>query len=382
VLFCFSALSLPINRVIMDAIKPKLDWAWNIDLFFGRTRMQEEIPPTPEALEEALELSSDILKDIELSRVPLPSAALKASRLARLLNHVEAQSVFHYEASGYPSTPTGVTPKVWSLLQMANRTYEENVPNSQGKTRTVAFLESIEHLEHELEACKLGLDAARDRDVSVSSANPEQFVMAPMGNWYERQGLHSRLLTASQRLASRRSLIYQYAARRHYELKFSGVAQNVFAAVRESVDRKIGAVIPDAIQRFASVYENLRSTNPEDWSNAVHSCRRILQSFADAVFPPSSEDRVTDSGKRIKLGQDNYINRLVCFAEDKSGSERFSEMVGSHLGFLGDRLDAVFAATQKGSHATVGRDEANRYVVYTYMLIGDILSLCELVNDI
>ncbi len=143
--------------------------------------MHDEIPPTPEALEEALELSSDILKDVELNRVPLRSAALKASRLARLLNHVEAQNMFHYEASGYPSTPTGVRPEVWSLLQMASRTSEENVPNSQGKTRTVAFLESIEHLEHELEACKLGLDAARDRDVSVSSANPEQFVTPRWG---------------------------------------------------------------------------------------------------------------------------------------------------------------------------------------------------------
>jgi hypothetical protein len=77
----------------------------------------------------------------------------------------------------------------------------------------------------------------------------------------------------------------------------------------------------------------------------------------------------------IKLGQDNYINRLVCYAEDNSTSERFSDLVGSHLGFLGDRLDAVFRASQKGSHGAVGRDEANRFVVYTYMIVGDILSL-------
>jgi hypothetical protein len=35
----------------------------------------------------------------------------------------------------------------------------------------------------------------------------------------------------------------------------------------------------------------------------------------------------------------------------------------------------VFRAAQKGSHAVVGREEANRYVVYTYMLVGDLLSL-------
>jgi len=78
------------------------------------------------------------------------------------------------------------------------------------------------------------------------------------------------------------------------------------------------------------------------------------------------------------LGPDNYINRLICFAEDKSDSNRFQDIVGSHLGFLGDRLDAVAEATQKGSHAEVSREEADRYVIYTYLIVGDILSLLPL----
>jgi hypothetical protein len=48
--------------------------------------MSDQIPPTPKALQEALELSADLMADIELSRVVPMVAALKASRLARLLN--------------------------------------------------------------------------------------------------------------------------------------------------------------------------------------------------------------------------------------------------------------------------------------------------------
>ena len=336
--------------------------------------MPDEIPPTPEALAEAGALSGEILKDIELSRVSLATAALKAGRLARLLNDFDAQQVFQYEASGYPTTPDGVRPAIWHLLEAAGRTFQERDPKAKD-ARTRAFLESIEQLEHQIEAGKVGLPAAQDRDVSVSSANPSQFVMAPMGNVMERQNLHRQIAKASQRLASRRALIYDYSSRKHYELKFSGVAQNVFSALRESVDRTVGVVVPDAVQKFASVHDNLQSSNPEDWSNAVHSCRRILQALADAVFPPQAEERVGPDGKPIKLGAENYINRIVCYAEDNSGSDRFSDLVGSHLHFLGDRLDATFKAAQKGSHATVSRDEANRYVVYTYMLVGDILGL-------
>jgi hypothetical protein len=44
--------------------------------------------------------------------------------------------------------------------------------------------------------------------------------------------------------------------------------------------------------------------------------------------------------------------------------------------FLGERLDSIFQAAQKGSHAKIlVREEADRYVAYTYLVVGDILLL-------
>jgi len=339
--------------------------------------MNDEIAPTPQALEGALALSAEILKDIELSRVTLATIALKSSRLARLLNDFEIQNIFAYEAQGYPTNPEGVPPAIWSLLDRAGRTFQQKDPESK-ETKTVAYLESVELLEAQIASARISLEVCRDPDVSISSANPNQFVIAPIGNTLERNTLLQQISQASQRLSSRRGFIYNYVSARHYGLKFSGIAEDVFSTVRESVDKNIGRLVPSAVQKFAAVYENLRSTNPEDWSNAVHSCRRILQDLADAVFPPQTSDRVIQVNgreKAIKIGPDNYINRLICFAEDRSDSSRFKDLVGSHLRFLGDRLDAIFKAAQKGSHGSVSRSEARRYVVYTYMLVGDILSL-------
>jgi hypothetical protein len=338
--------------------------------------MTDHIPPTPKALKEALELSADLLADIELSRVVPMVAALKASRLARLLNDFDHQQLFQYEAGGYPSNADGIPPEAWRLAELAGRTYEEKDTKS-GEIKTLAYTESVDHLGERIQAEKLALSATADRDVSVASANPQQFVMTPHGNSMERRIILNEIAAATKRLASRRTYIYNYALRRHYELKFSGVAEDVFSHIRNAVDGRIGDLVPNALQQFAAVHDNLESENSEDWANAVHSCRRILQAVADAVFP-ASESRVKESTKgriEIKLGNENYVNRLICYAEDQSTSQRFSDLVGSHLGFLGDRLDAVFRASQKGSHAVVTRDEAHRFVVYTYMIVGDILSL-------
>jgi len=338
--------------------------------------MTDIIPPSHKALGEALELSGQILQNIELSEIPLTSIALKASRLARLLNDLDYQQIMTFEAGGYRSDPDGVPPAVWRLAILAGRGFQQLDPATQ-KAKEYVRIESIGQLEEELRSAEASIAAARDPDFSTASDNPFLGFQLAKGNQVERGAIRLRLQTVSDVLASRRAFVYQYALQKHYELKFSGIAGDVFTRIRERVDAKIGQTIPTAVQRLTAVYENLQSENPEDWSNAVHSCRRILEDLADAVFPPSDAPRLAKGGgKAINLGKANHINRLMCFIEDHSTSGRFVETVGSHLRFIGERLDSVFAAAQKGSHSTiVRRDEADRYVVYTYLIVGDILSL-------
>ncbi|MDO9041996.1 MAG: hypothetical protein Q7U64_06595 [Desulfocapsaceae bacterium] len=338
--------------------------------------MTELVPPSKQALREALALSEDILKNIELSEMPLANISLKTSRLARLLNDFDSQKIMEFEASGYPSTPTGVPPDIYRLAVIAGRESQQKNEKS-GEINNYIYTTSIEELEQEVKSTDAALAAARDPDVSVSSANPYQTVWNPVGNKFERDTIRSNAARAQRRLSSRRSFIYSYTLRRHHELRFSGIADDIFSRIREKVDSAIGDQVPDAVQKLAAVYENLQSENPEDWANAVHSCRRILQDLADALYPPREDINKDVNGNRrvIKLGPDNYINRLIAFLEERTDSKRFEEIVGSHLGFIGDRLDSVFQAAQKGSHSVVSKEEADRYVVYTYLVIGDILSM-------
>ena len=337
----------------------------------------DNIPPTRKALQEALSLSEEILKNLELSEIPLTNIALKTGRLARLLNDSENQKIMEYEVSGFPSTPTGLSPDIFQLAVAADREFQLKDDTTK-QIRSYVYIESIEELEYQTKIAEKALDAAKDRDVSVSSANPYQTVYTPVGNWYERQQIRDSASRAAKRLSSRRAMIYRYALKKHYELKFSGVADDIFSRVRIRVDSAIGDFVPDAINKLSATYDNLLSDNPENWSNAVHSCRRILQDLADAIFPPTEDRKVQMEGKEktIKLGKDNYINRIMAYVTDHSKSKRFSEIVGSHLNFLGDGLDSVFQTAQKGSHAViVSRKEADRYVVYTYLIVGDVLSL-------
>ena len=158
------------------------------------------------------------------------------------------------------------------------------------------------------------------------------------------------------------------------DLKFGDIVEDIFHSKRNYVDEKLLDISPQAIHKFISAYQNLQSENKEDWANAVHSCRRILKTVADKLYPPS-EKTIIKNNKKIKVGNEEYINRLMLYIEDKSSSNKFTSVVGSHLKYIGERLDSIYDASNKGSHDEVTLDEARRYIIYTYLLLGDILSL-------
>ena len=78
-------------------------------------------PQNREILAEAVELCSELFKNIELKELSLADCALKAARVARLLNDEDHQRIFQYEAGGYPSKPHGVPADIFELAVRALR---------------------------------------------------------------------------------------------------------------------------------------------------------------------------------------------------------------------------------------------------------------------
>jgi phosphoheptose isomerase len=102
--------------------------------------------PSQNALAEALRLADEILRNIELNEISLSSIALKCSRLARLLNDFEMQTIFSLEVSGYSLGDNGyMSSDDWQRGTRANRIMRTK--NAKGESSPTMSLESIETLE-------------------------------------------------------------------------------------------------------------------------------------------------------------------------------------------------------------------------------------------
>jgi len=317
------------------------------------------------------------IKNFELSELPIGNILLKCLRLCRLMNDADGILLFTYETAGYPSTPDGMPQDSWRISKLAGRRYEQK-ENVDGKyvTREYARTQLIVDLEEIICTQKMRLEVANDPDISISSSNPYQHVQVPKGNANERNVLTKSILECQHTLQKVKANLYNYILTLYNKLMYGNIVEDTFTKSRLLVNDKLSNICPKAIEKFVAVYDNMDSENPEDWANAVHSCRRILLDLADALYPPSDVPIMIDR-KPIKIGKEQYINRLIQFVASKKGSNTYSQIIGADLASVGERIDAIYNATNKGTHVDVSKDEASRYIIHTYLLISDIISLVD-----
>lgn len=273
--------------------------------------------------DEILSLSQEILVDITDGRVPLHNALLKASRLSLLVD------------------------------------LPANVPLFQG------WASNAEQSQFILDAYKENIAAAKDSDSFISSANPSQFVAHNYGNGIERDKIRREAENRSQVLAKYRAKTYDFVLSIYNKSAFGHVAQSIFEKKRARAEQTLQQVYPDTSKTLNSIEQNLRSANPEDWKNAVVSCRTLLMDIADIVAPATEPSE-----------KDKYINRLKSFVSPKIESQTKKKLVHTHLEELKKRIEYTSNITQAAAHQ--GRPlqkEAEDIVLYTYLIIAEIMEI-------
>lgn len=107
----------------------------------------------------------------------------------------------------------------------------------------------------------------------------------------------------------------------------------------------------------------------EQRAQVAISLRRLLQRFANAVFPPTDETR---EGR--KLGQAEYRNRLWAYVEDhSSGSRRAATLSG--LDDVGTRIERLDSLTNAGLHDEIEPMALQRLLIAIIGLLYDLLLL-------
>jgi len=300
---------------------------------------------------EALALAEEIVSDFELGRTEVEALLMKCLRLAQLSRDEGMRIWILAEMGGYgEKADKGAV----ELLQRAGRLEERE---DEGKTTLVYEPSSLPSLVRSL-----------DVDTAKLSAGEKPEDIFGFGAVFGSP-LASRVRRESDLVSRIRARIYDHVLRLSHGLKYSGYVASAFQRTRTAVDAKLKDVAPDALRQFAAAFDSGLSDNKEHWAQALASCRRILLSTANALFPARESEYTCRSGKRLKVGEADYLNRLHAFLDQYSPSE-------TSRALLSAKVEALYRKSCKGVHDVVDEFELQLALTSTYFLVGELLALC------
>ncbi|MBN1594273.1 MAG: hypothetical protein JW941_13600 [Candidatus Coatesbacteria bacterium] len=326
------------------------------------------------AIEKVAKLVSEALDDLDSSDKKLSAVIRKAIRIARLRNDFENLWWLEYEMCSMDDDGARMRAGQEIKSHLTKKDYDilkERYAHAYQNERKLGMsLDQRGQIKSKTTLCIFPVEEIEDR-------------VALMEKEAERTSNHLRYSLGAiiqDRLAvitRIRQRVHAFLSETERQLAFGQLNSDIFEQNRLYVDSRLQKIAPDILEKFASAYKRLGEGDSEARSQALTSCRRILKSLADHLYPATHQPVKCADGKERKLTDDKFINRLLQFIAEKVKGRTSGDLLLADLEDLGGRLEKVHDLSCKGVHAEISSLETNQCVIKTYLLLGDILRLAE-----
>jgi hypothetical protein len=285
-----------------------------------------------------------------MSETSASKRVMKATRLARLMRDDAAQEWLGFEINGVPSSDKG--------MQWMTRTRRwTNKEEKEGYWAPAASLEAIRDASQ-------GALNAFSGGVSLSG----DYVTIAMRERNGQINQHTNNVSKMEQVLSAiDARLYGYASDVYAELRFSEIQASLFEQSRVAVDGTLAAMAGDALKKIESVSERLHSDDAEGISQAMSTCRRLIDSVADHVFPARDEPYDLN-GQPLTVKQNAVLNRI-------NASLHTRGVRGGRTDRLRRSLSDIYGRVSTGVHSDVDSHEARYLFLATYVLLGEVLTL-------
>ena len=328
-------------------------------------------------LEEALDLSEEILNQLEDANIKTSVIALKCLRLARLMDDYESVDWLVCEMEGYKSSKDGIPHDLFELGAKHGREQK----NKEGKR--ILFTELSSELELLCESSQKSLGSYTTEGVSVAG----EYSHVAMNNLLRsvtsnNAGTINLIKDSQKKLSILRGEYYSYALNINIQLKFSDKVEDIFEDYRTIVDKYLADNLPTGIRKLSAIYSRLKEKDEESYSQASTSCRKLLREFADDMFlklyPDFSDKKITlKSGKELDITGDHYINRIYAIIDMISINKMKKDNVIQTASWIESINDRIC----NGLHNDVSLSEIKDTILHLYILIGDIIKGYESIRN-
>jgi hypothetical protein len=321
-------------------------------------------------IEDALPLAEETLEQLELGAGRLTPIVLRCLRLARLLDYPKAELWFRLELQGYGNG--GLSAEQEQCAMWSGR-----VARRETGRPPICWTLPIEEIESQLEIARKDLDALQLPSITVTETGKRDYTAWPTasesisGKVTAQRSQQTEIINRWNRIvAILRGAMQDWLSRAVIQLRYGVLVDTVFERARKRFDDLLGKHAHEVGRKLAAANQRAYSDDPEEWSQALSSCRRAIKALADAVYPATNEKVDGRS-----LTDADYKNRLMKFAADRLESSSQKRLLKTEIDYVVERVEALDKMASKGVHSDVDQRDLELTIVHTYLLAGELLEL-------
>lgn len=344
---------------------------------------------------ESLDISNEILNDIEHSKIAFEKILFKCKKLARLQNDFDALNWFSAELSGYGDNVEiqGVTRKDLERYAIQSGRYEViERPDTKQKERrylvaSISELETIIQTKlvefRNIQAPQNFVPAVRKYTFkSVFSDKPssgQQVVekYEDVLNIIDKKRRQiSKIIQTNRSILSRiKNNIYNYVLNVNLRLRFQNISESILEKLKLCVDKKLIEICPNNTKKLISSCSKLSQDDPQSCSLVLKSCKDIIREFAYFIMSPNGKNHEKDSSEQDEWYGD-YKEGLGIFVDIKI-NENVGKFTKSRLNDLLLRLDSFRELILSENSNVISFSEIKLCIVDTYLLIFRLIQLLD-----
>lgn len=189
--------------------------------------------------------------------------------------------------------------------------------------------------------------------------------------------LRLRITGVSSILERIRTRCLNYASTIEHQLSSQKEADSFLMRVQNEVNTYFLSRSEDTYQKLIKATDLLGGTNTEDNALLLTSIRRAIHSAADYFYPPVNSEVVCVDGKKRRMGNDQYLNRLHEFVLKSFDKSTSTELVKSELDHLMVFARKINEIASKGVHSEVSESEAKQGLLGLYLFLANLIEKLE-----
>lgn len=157
------------------------------------------------------------------------------------------------------------------------------------------------------------------------------------------------------------------------EVEYDNTLVSIFDTIQARVDTKLVSVSENTLKELHHSYEELKQGSTQNWSAVASSCRRVIKDVADALYPASNITYKCRDGTVLEVKDDKVKNRLIAFVDAKTAKK--PKLTTESINYFMDILSAIWTVASTGDHSEITREGAEKCLIYSYLVLGEVLNL-------